>query len=378
MIPNRVHNRYIVLLSLVVQTIMVYAQDCYPLDAIYRPEEHTLDRVYYAQIKDVLSSDSAYVLRLDTSAYQTVKEVYTTAKKTCIVNTAGDTVIFISESGDSTILSEIRAIQTIASSEAICLFAIDYHKRRLTRNLLIVQDSVAGMQTLTVPEGYFVGKNDTSLFFVSKRFKWNKKWYPEGTLFYINTSGIHVMDNPELTQLITSGPIYPMHYYAAPYFVQYNGYTTETFQCNTLDRSSYLIWYNQQVVDTIQVLNNYTTPLSVNITGDTLRLMYYAYTEDGLNTHGFERVYVSGNQVYNWDHNRLKEPIKGFSFYTRVGKYVVIRYTRFIPFLQDEITYTSENGITLNARGYMPVFLLYQIDTQAFLGYPRLQVDENP
>lgn len=374
MIPNRVYNRYIVLLSLAVQTIVVYAQDCYNVVAIYKPEEHQLARYNYANIKEVVPTDTGYILMLDTTSHNIFQHTYVMENAKCIVNDTAYTVTCIFNDGDTVAYNKIDLFRTISTPNSLLILALDYNRRKKENKLITVNDSTVEMRNIQMPGGDFVGNNDTALFMVSRKFKYNKMKYPEGTLCYIDASGFHIVDDSVLTQLVATKPVYPMHYYAAPYFVQYTGYTTESFQCATLHRTHYSIWYNERLIDTIEVLHNFTTPVPAIISGDTLKLRYYAYTEDGASKHGFERIYVAGKLISSWDPNTIDFSGIGSSFLSGVGEYMVIDYTRFIRTEQINGSYTSENGLTLTSAGYMPVFMLYHKDTHAFLGYPHLVV----
>lgn len=375
MLQKGAHIRFIILFSLLAHTIVVSAQDCYNVVAIYKPEEHQLARYNYASIKDVVPTDTGYILMLDTTSHNIFQHTYVMENAKCIVNDTAYTVTCIFNNGDTVAYNKVDVFRTISTPKSLLILALDYNKRKRGHKLITLNDSTVEMRNIQIPGGDFVGNNDTALFMVSRRFKYNKIKYPEGTLCYINASGLHIVDDSVLTQLVATKPVYPMHYYAAPYFVQYTGYTTESFQCATLNRTHYSIWYNQRLIDTIEVLHNFTTPVPAYISGDTLKLIYYAYTEDGASKHGFERIYVAGKLISSWDPNTVDFSAIGSSFLSHVGEYMVIDYTRFIRMEQINGSYTSENGLTLTSAGYMPVFMLYHKDTQAFLGYPYLVVD---
>lgn len=223
-----------------------------------------------------------------------------------------------------------------------------------------------------------IGYNDTCIFVAPSDFKFKKKKYRRGSIISLNENGIQVIKavNKKYSSFDYNNVFYSNTFKVTKTFL----YKVEK-DCSTEDHISIKITYNDIIVDSFEVIQNYFSNPFIHVTSDTL-ICHSGNDYCGNSTNETYKKYYKTNFIGEWKQSNwvdsfpvLKDNLIN---YYNTGDLLLLRvkcYSKNTKGLKNlEGTLLTLNNVPLKpeSKFYYLVFA-FNLKTNKFLGYPTIE-----
>lgn len=230
-----------------------------------------------------------------------------------------------------------------------------------------------------IPRSAVIGNNDTSMFLRTVRFKEGKQTYEEGTIISIGVFHSQV-EEPRLKK--QPDRFSDCMFYADPYVIRQQFGEEFEFNCSPARLFTLHIYHNGALTDSITYWRYWGNEL-FSLKNDTLTASIIV--QDTVKGNASLAIYqfANGNKIRQWKETDWPEIITPgtppIGRYFISGKRLYIQTNRYVdpeklP-LNSAGKPVSLNGLVAAEKGIVPVIMAFDLDSNTFLGYPRVAVN---
>jgi hypothetical protein len=229
-----------------------------------------------------------------------------------------------------------------------------------------------------IPLSYIIGKNDTSLFLSTTKFKDNKTKYAAGTIISI---GVNSNDIREPLYKKQPNTFSDCVFYADPYIIRHEEGTHYQNNCSSAIQYTLFIYHNKTLSDSITYLRKWGNEF-YTLHQDTLTFVYVK--QDSSLQFASLGIYqfVEGKAISHWD--EADWPDLFVPNGSPVAKYLIKNNVLFIQvddwFNPDQLmrnsanTPVTQNSLPINRAGTAPIVMAFDLQQNTFLGYPKISI----
>jgi len=223
-----------------------------------------------------------------------------------------------------------------------------------------------------------LGYNDTCIFLTPSDFKFQKKKYRSGSIISLNENGIQIIK-----------PVFKKHrsfdyngfFFSNTYKVSKHFLYSVEKDCNTEDHISIKITYNDNDVDSFEVIQNYFSRPFIQVSSDTL-ICHSGNDYWGNSTNEIYKKYYKTNFIAEWNQSIWVDsfPIlrDNLTSYYNSGDLLLLKVKCFSKNMKGLISIEEKlftlNNVPLKPESkYYYLVLAFNIKTNKFIGYPTFE-----
>lgn len=357
-----------------------YGQNCARLDGIYRAAEHQLDDLLYYQVHAIEKDGWNYTLQLDSAKRDPFRRTLADGVTTLQNDSAANILYLKRANGDTlhfgALSNRFYAYLSVYTIDKTVVHIYTEHTKKKAHSIAALYtfgDSIT--HRLKLPDQHVIGQNDTALFLVCRAFTHEKNKYPRNTVIYLSRSGWDIYRDQHHTPIVIDPDT--VAWFTPEYILSTTNRRPITYDCATVYAFTYTVYYKGAMVDSFPVLDAFFPKVRLVNVQDSLHLYYNHYIPEQNAYQDHFRLYSSGARTYTWDAITHKEEIPRPYILKRFGNYWVVLYYRYMLMPVDQQNYMNVNQLQIDISGNMPFFMLYDFETQAFLGFPKVELVGN-
>ncbi len=223
-----------------------------------------------------------------------------------------------------------------------------------------------------------VGYNDTCIFITPSDFKFQKKKYRRGSIVSLNENGIQIIK--PVFKKYSSFP-YNSVFFSNTYNVSKHFLYKVEKDCSTEDHISIKITYNDNVVDSFEVIQTYFSNPFIQVTSDTL-ICHSGNDYWGSSTNETYKKYYKTKLIGEWKQSIWVDSFPvlkdNLTSYYNTGDLLLLKVKCFSKNINGikniEGKLFTLNDIPLKTESkYYYLVLAFNIKTNKFLGYPTIE-----